>query len=159
MICLFGLNMMGQKTNNPLIGLIEVEKTTNFKSPASILFIIDVKVDQIEYYTDLSNRLKNQFKESTIRIDSELVLRKSGEKIDKDIMVLRTYEFDKSSFESEFHLNLSNVDNNKQDQIIDFKLVDNNQNVLMSGVIKTNKKKNICTDNQELSILIYNLLE
>lgn len=156
-ISLICLKNFGQEKVNATIHLKEVQKTANFKIPNSILFIIKGNVEHFENLFDLTTQLKKQFKNTNIKIDSEFDFKDSEKKVvDTDIMILKNYDFDRNTFETEFLLDFTNI---QLEKLLSFEFKNKEDKILIKGIFEIGDNKNNFETNELISKRILELFE
>ncbi len=167
-ILLTATNSFSQKKEKFKPG-VKLEKNTiitEFKSPNSILFIFKDDTHLINFYLDLTKKLKKLFKKSNQKINFNYELF-SAQPFDSDLNSIPKNTFNKFDYELICLISISNIkswdnhlfDKRKQNYNLNLKLEKSETNELVkTGKINVNSYYTIATQNKNSSKLIYDLI-
>ncbi len=167
-ILLIAINTYSQKKEKfkPKVELIENIIISDFKSPSSILFIFKDNTHMINFYLDLSKRLKKQFEKSNKKIDFNYELY-SIKPLESDLNSIPKELFNRTNYELICLISISNfknwdnhlIDKRKQNYDLNSKLERSETNELVKTArINVNSFHTIITQNKNSRKLICDLI-
>jgi hypothetical protein len=167
-ILLIGTNSFSQKKEKfkPGVKLEENTIISDFKSSNSILFIFKDDTHLINFYLDLTKRLKKRFKKSNKKIDFNYELF-STKPFESDLNSIPKKTFLKADYDLICLISTSNfkgfdnhlIEKRKQNYDLNLKLEKSETNELVeTAKINVNSYYTIITQNKNSSKLIYDLI-
>ena len=167
-ISLIGTNSFSQKKEKFKLGVKLEENTiiTDFKSANSILFIFKDDTHMINFYLDLTKRLKKRFNKSNQKIDFNFELY-SDNPFESDLNSIPKKNFNKTDYDLICMISTSTLrfwdnhlfDKRKQNYDLILRLEKSETNELVeTAKINVNSYYTIVTQNKNLSKLIYELI-